>query len=74
MLISTHSADILRDEGIGLDEVVLLRPDPEGTTVELATEIAQAQTLLAGGSSLADVVLPHTRPAAPEQLALFEAR
>jgi len=58
MLISTHSADILRDEGIGLDEVVLLRPDPEGTTVELATEIAQAQTLLAGGSSLADVVLP----------------
>lgn len=74
MLISTHSADILRDEGIGLDEVVLLRPDPEGTTVELATEIEQAKTLLAGGSSLADVVLPHTRPAAPEQLALFEAR
>ena len=33
VLVSTHSTDLLRDEGIGLDEVLLLRPGAEGTTV-----------------------------------------
>ena len=29
VLVSSHSADLLRDEGIGLDEVLLLKPDRE---------------------------------------------
>lgn len=37
ILLSTHSTDLLRDDGIGLDEVLLLVPGSEGTKVELAS-------------------------------------
>ncbi|MBV9804744.1 MAG: hypothetical protein JO130_16195 [Solirubrobacterales bacterium] len=36
VLVSTHAEQILEDEGLGLDEVVLLLPDREGTRVALA--------------------------------------
>jgi predicted ATPase len=71
VLVSSHSADLLRDEGIGLDEVLLLKPDPEGTRVELATKLGQARALIEGGVPLADALLPETRPPKPQQLALF---
>ncbi len=71
VIVSSHSVDLLRDEGIGLDEVLLLRPETEGTRVEAATELKHAKALLAGGVPLSDVVLPETRPPKPEQLALF---
>ena len=31
ILVSTHSYNLLRDEGIGLDEVLLLEPGAEGS-------------------------------------------
>lgn len=68
LLISTHSADLLRDEGIGLDEVLLLIPGGEGTSVRTASSFNDIKHLLEGGVSLADAILPHTRPAKPEQL------
>lgn len=71
IIVSTHSADLLRDEGIGLDEVLLLLPGSEGTQVRLAASFAEAKTLLEGGLTLADAIVPLTRPARVEQLALF---
>lgn len=71
ILVSTHSTDLLRDEGIGLDEVLLLLPGTEGTQVRLAASFAEAKTLLEGGLTLADAIIPLTRPARVEQLALF---
>lgn len=71
VILSSHSADLLRDEGIGLDEVLLLRPNPEGTRVEAATKLKQAKALLEGGVPLSDIVVPETRPPDPQQLALF---
>lgn len=71
IILSTHSPDLLRDEGIGLDEVLLLIPSREGTEVKPAAELAEIQDLLEGGSTLADVVIPKTRPAKAEQLPLF---
>ena len=71
VIVSTHSPDLLRDDGIGLDEVLLLRPGAEGTTVVLARDRAEVKALLDGGSSMADAVMPLTRPARAEQLALF---
>jgi predicted ATPase len=71
VLVSSHSADLLRDEGIGLDEVLLLKPQTEGTRVQAATDLAQAKALVDGGVPLPDALLPEIRPPRPEQLALF---
>ncbi|MEX2205997.1 MAG: AAA family ATPase [Myxococcota bacterium] len=73
VLVSTHSVDLLRDEGIGLDEVLLLSPHAEGTNVTTAESIDDAEELLQGGLSLAEIVMARTRPQRAEQLALFEA-
>ncbi len=70
ILLSTHSSDLLRDEGIGLDEVLLLQPG-EGTSVTPASSFEQIRALLEGGSPLADAVIPRTRPHKVEQLTLF---
>jgi hypothetical protein len=70
-LASTHSPDLLQDEGIGLDEVLLLTPGPEGTGVTPATSVPDIALLLNGGSTLSEAVLPVTRPKDAAQLALF---
>lgn len=71
VFVSTHSADLLSDRGIGLDEVLLLKPTAEGTEVELASEDKQVRALLSGGLSVADAVIPRTAPKETSQLALF---
>jgi len=71
VMISTHSSNLLEDSGIGLDEVILLLPSQEGTTVRRATDIKDAYTLLKGGLTLADVIIPHTKPDKIQQLTLF---
>ena len=71
VLMSTHSTDLLRDDGIGLDEVLLLQPGDGGTSVWPASSIFEIKALLESGSSLAEAVVPRTRPAKAEQLALF---
>lgn len=70
VLLSTHSPDLLVDEGIGLDEVLLLTPTAEGTEVRLASDIAEIRALLEGGVPLAEAVRPHTAPPAADQLVL----
>lgn len=71
ILISTHSADLLRDDGIGLDETLLLQPRREGTVVEPASAFEEIKELLQGGLALADAVIPTTRPDRADQLTLF---
>jgi predicted ATPase len=69
LMVSTHSAELFQDEGIGLDEVLLLTPSPEGTRVSTAQAFPEVATLLNGGSTLSEAILPLTRPKAAEQLA-----
>lgn len=71
IFLSTHSPELLRDEGIGLDEVLLLRPGSEGTEVTTAASHQDIRALLEGGLSLADIVIPRTRPERAGQLSLF---
>lgn len=71
IITSTHSSDLLRDEGIGLDEVLLLQPGENGTSVRPAKEFDEIHDLLNGGLPLAEAVLPLTRPQNAEQLSLF---
>ena len=71
VIMSTHSADLLQDRGIGMDEVLLLTPAGEGTKVQSAGSNLQIQQLLSAGLSMADAAIPYTRPEKSEQLALF---
>ena len=71
ILISTHSTDLLRDEGIGLDETLLLEPSAEGTRVRTAGSFHDIPVLLAGGLSLAEAVMPRVQPKHVQQLSLF---
>jgi len=71
VLASTHSSELLRDDGIGLDEVLLLIPSSEGTAVRAANTVNEVRVLLEEGMSLPDVVIPNTRPLKAEQLTLF---
>ncbi len=70
-LISTHSPDLLRDAGIGLDEVLVLEPGSEGTQVRRVVDIPELRELVDGGVPLAEVVLPETRPAEASQLPFY---
>ena len=72
VLISTHSADLLSDRGVGSDEVLLLTPSPEGTTVQRAADIKEIHNLLEGGLSIGDAALPRIDPKNMQQLLLFE--
>jgi predicted ATPase len=71
VLISTHSDDLLTEEGIDGREVLLLTPAKEGTEVAVASEIEEVRNLLEAGLTVGEVVLPRTRPETVEQIALF---
>ncbi len=72
IMLSTHSPELLSDSGISLDEILLLSPEKEGTKISLASSIRDAQALLEGGATPADIVLPRTMPDSASQLGLFE--
>jgi predicted ATPase len=72
VFVSSHSAEILRDTGIGVDEVLVLQPGSEGTTVRTLQDNPAVAALLDHGDMLAEIVSAKTSPANVEQLALFE--
>ena len=71
IFLCTHSPDLLRDEGIGLDETLLIVPKTEGVDVTPAASHTDIRKLLEGGLSLADVVIPKTRPEQAAQISMF---
>ncbi len=71
VFLSTHSSDLLRDEGIAADEVLLFIPSKEGSNVKAGADIAEVRQLLETGLSMAEVVIPRTRPTEAIQLSLF---
>lgn len=70
IILSTHSADLLSDKGIGGEEVLLLTPSVEGTRVDSAASIKEVRALLEAGLSIAEAALPRTVPSAVQQLPL----
>ncbi len=71
IFISTHSNEMLADEGIGVDELVIFQPAAHGTVVHLATEFKDIRELMKGGVSLGDAAMPRTSPPNADQLSLF---
>lgn len=62
VLLTTHSPDLLSDEGLGADEVLVLTPTDDGTTGYLLSQDDVAVQLVESGLTVADVALPRTEP------------
>lgn len=73
VLISSHSPDLLADEGIAPEEVIFLIPTRDGTEVRIAAQEPEIRSLREAGFSMAEAVLPRTSPPDVSQLALFGA-
>ncbi len=71
IFVSTHSGELLSDSSIAPEEVVILKPSAQGTTASLAGDSAEIRSLLEGGLTVAEAVLPMTEPPSVAQLALF---
>lgn len=69
IFVTTHSTSLLSDPGVGPHEVLRLAPGREGVVVHSADE--QECKLMQQGLTVADVMLPKTRPENLQQLALF---
>ena len=70
-ILSTHSAEMLEDPGLGLDEVLILKPGDDGTTALPATEFPDIGTLLDAGLNLAEILHPETAPVGIDRLSTF---
>jgi len=71
LLISTHSEEILRDQGIGISEVIRLQPTNDGTKTLEADD--QDKEMMSAGLTAADVFLPKSAPDGADQLSLWSA-
>jgi len=70
LFVSTHSYDLLLDRGIAPDEVLLFQPSPAGTKIELGATRTEVRELLQHGMSVAEAVIPFTKPENAQQLTL----
>lgn len=62
VLITTHSYDMLSNPGIGTAEVAVLETTKEGTLVKPLSSIPSLQAVVDAGFTVADAVIPHTKP------------
>ncbi len=69
IILTTHSPDLLEDEGIGADEVLELEPTTDGTVGSTLDKIETVSQLLDSGISIADVVRTRSAPPGIERLA-----
>lgn len=70
-VLSTHSAEILADPGLGLDEVVILQPDSEGTKAVMAAEVEGVQEHLDLDFGLDEILASRTTPPEIAKLSLL---
>jgi hypothetical protein len=71
VLLSTHSSDLLRDEGIAADELLLVIPTKEGSIIQVGADDKEIRQLLEAGLTAAEAVIPRTQPANAVQLSFF---
>lgn len=70
IIISTHSESMLKNQGIDAKGVLVLEPGKEGTTIRTVTDAEEKG--LEAGLTVADVVLPQTKPKSVDQLAFWQ--
>ena len=69
LLVSTHSTELLSNPGIAAEEVLRLKPSPEGTKVLGASP--SDKELFQQGLTAADVLLPQAAPSTDQLLFSF---
>ena len=68
VLVTTHSAALLADAGIGLDEVHVLDPDSQGTEIKVGRSYPDVRAMVEeGGLSIGAALLPKAAPANADQ-------
>ncbi len=68
IVLSTHSANLLSDHSIDSEEVLMLTPSHEDTSVTKASSDRDINALLIGGLSIGSAVMPRVAPKRPEQI------
>jgi predicted ATPase len=72
VIITTHAYSMFADEGVGLDEVLVLSTSADGTTAQLAIDNDDVRRNVESiGMSLEEAIDPLTRPAGVQQLRLL---
>ncbi len=69
IFITTHSKDLLGNNGIDANSVLILEPEKEGTSINEVS--VPDKVALEAGLTVADVILPKTKPKNIEQLGLW---
>ncbi len=72
IIVSTHSPEMLSDEGIAPEEVLLLIPGQEGTMIKPGVESERIKSMMESGLSAAESAFPETAPENAEQLSLLD--
>lgn len=70
LIITTHSQGLLGNNGIDANSILLMKSEKEGTVITPIKE--QDKLALESGLTVADVILPQTRPENIEQLGLWK--
>ncbi len=70
VLMTSHSAALLADEGIDLQEVFLLTPGDEGTTISRAAEMEDVRQLVEQGFTPGEAIMPRAAPESAHQFTL----
>ncbi len=70
IILTSHSTDLLNDRGISLDEILLLMPTVEGTSIKTASSLPEIKAMLEGGMTPGAAILPRTKPQNINQLTL----
>jgi predicted ATPase len=68
VIVSTHSYDLLDENGIGGEEVIILQITPSGTRVMTGKDDRVIRALLEAGATAAAAVFPTTEPKNVRQL------
>lgn len=63
VILSTHSVELLSDQGIAAEEVILLDTSGESTKAVNLREIEDSYQLVKSGFPVSEAVLPKTKPA-----------
>lgn len=70
VILTTHSPNMLADEGVDPREVVLLQPGTEGTQAVTTDTIEQVNEVINMGFPIGDSVIPLSKPETPHRIAL----